>query len=334
MTPARQVSVVDYHTEGEPMRIVTAGAGAIPGRTLLDRAEYLATGARDLWGFILREPRGHAAMCGAILTDPVTPGAHAGVLFIEPVGPVHMCGHGAMAVAAMLVETGAVPAAGARAAVALDTPAGLVRCHVALQAGRAASVTIRNVPSFSVALDRSVAVPGLGVVPFDLAYGGHFYALVPAAAVGLAIEAGAAARLVEAGERIRARVEAEGPLAHPGMPAARGLLYVQFYGPPGRPEARYRNAVVVAPGGLDRSPCGTGTSARMANLHARGELRIGERFIHESIIGTVFSARIAEVVQVGGRPAVVPEITGRAFMIGRGTLVLDPRDPFPAGFVL
>jgi proline racemase len=334
MTAAREVSVVDYHTEGEPMRIVTAGAGAIPGRTLVEKAEHLATAGRDLWGFLLREPRGHAAMCGAILTDPVTPGAHAGVLFVEPLGPVDMCGHGAMAVAAMLVETGAVPAAGASAAIDLDTPAGLVRCQVAVEHGRARSVTIRNVPSFSLALDLSVAVRGLGAVPVDLAYGGHFYALVPAAAVGLAIEPGAATRLVEAGERIRERVQAEIPLAHPGMPEARRSLYVQFYGPPGRPEARYRNAVVVAPAGLDRSPCGTGTSARMANLHARGWLRVGERFVHESIIGTVFSARIAEVTRVAGVAAVVPEITGRAWMMGRGTLVLDPRDPFPAGFVL
>jgi proline racemase len=179
-----------------------------------------------------------------------------------------------------------------------------------------------------------VTVPGLGTVPFDLAYGGHFYALVPASAVGLVIEPAAAARLIETGELIRARIEAEVPLAHPAMPDARGLLYVQFFGPPRRTEARYRNAVVVAPGGLDRSPCGTGTSARMANLHARGQLAVGERFVHESIIGTAFSARIAALTDVAGVPAVVPEITGRAWRMGEGTLVLDSRDPFPAGFVL
>jgi proline racemase len=334
VTARREVSVVDYHTEGEPMRIVTAGTGAIPGDTLMDKSRHLATAGTDLWGLILREPRGHAAMCGAILTDPVTPGAHAGVLFVEPLGPVHMCGHGAMAVAAMLVDTGAVPAAGASAAVDLDTPAGLVRCRVSVEDGRAGTVTIRNVPAFSVALDGSVAVPGLGRVPFDLAYGGHFYALVPASVVGLSIEPAQASRLVEAGERIRARVEAEVPLVHPGMPEAPGLLYVQFFGAAGRPEARYRNAVIVAPGGVDRSPCGTGTSARMANLHARGQLAVGEPFVHESIIGTTFTGRIAEATRVAELPAVVPEITGRAWPMGRGTLVLDPRDPFPAGFVL
>ena len=188
-------------------------------------------------------------------------------------------------------------------------------------------------PSFSLGLDRAVMVPGLGAVPFDLAYGGHFYALVPAAAVGLRLEPGRAARVIEVGERIRAAIEAETPLVHPERPAAPGLLYVQFFEAARRPGAQYRNAVVVAPAGLDRSPCGTGTSARMANLHARGRLAVGEPFGHESILGTLFSGRIVEVADVAGTPAVIPEITGRAFMIGRGALVLDPRDPCPAGFL-
>src|SRR5262245_9626961 len=152
LRPARELSVVDYHTEGEPMRIVTSGVGPIPGATLLERHEHLRTHGGTLLGFVLREPRGHAAMCGAILTDPVTPGAHAGVLFIEPLGPVHMCGHGAMAVAAMLVETGRV-AARAIATVTLDTPAGLVRCRVETDASGARRISLRNVPAFSVALD-------------------------------------------------------------------------------------------------------------------------------------------------------------------------------------
>jgi len=308
--------------------------GPIPGATLLERHEHLRTREAALLGFVLREPRGHAAMCGAILTDPVTPGAHAGVLFIEPLGPVHMCGHGAMAVAAMLVESGAVPAAGPAVAVDLDTPAGLVRCRVAMDAGRAGAVTIQNVPSLSLALDRSLSVPGLGLVPFDLAWGGHVYAIVPAAAVGVPLEPAAAPRLVEVGERIRAAIEAEDALDHPALPGGRGFLYVQFYGPAGRADARYRNAVVVAPAGIDRSPCGTGTSARMANLHARGRLAVGEPFGHESIIGTLFTGRIARVVEVAGATAVIPEVTGRAFPCGRGTLVLDPRDPFPGGFLL
>ena len=332
--PVRTLSVIDYHTEGEPMRIVVGGVDAVPGTTLMERSEYLAALGRDLLGFTLYEPRGHAAMCGAILTEPVAPEADAGVLFIEPLGPVHMCGHGAIALGAMLVESGRVAAPGGDATVTLETPAGLVACRVRAQAGRPTSVTIRNVPAFSVALDRTVEIAGSGAVRFDLAYGGHFYALVEAAPLGLTLDPKEAPRLVEIGEWIRLAIEATVPLVHPAMPAARGLLYVQFYEPARRPDAQYRNAVVVAPAGLDRSPCGTGTSARLANLHARGRLGVGEVFGHESIIGSLFTGRIAGLTQVAGTAAVVPEITGRAWMTGRSTLTLDPSDPFPGGFLL
>jgi proline racemase len=179
-----------------------------------------------------------------------------------------------------------------------------------------------------------VEVPGVGRVPYDLAYGGHFYAIVDARALGLKLDAGEAARLIDVGEKIRVAIEASVPLVHPAMPEARGLLYVQFFEPARRPDARFRNAVIVAPAGLDRSPCGTGTSARLANLHARGLLGVGEGFGHESIIGTLFTGRLAGLTDVAGRPAVIPEISGRAWMSAQATLVLDPRDPFPGGFLL
>jgi proline racemase len=316
------------------MRVVVGGAPPIPGASLMERSEHLAAHGRELLGLLLYEPRGHAAMCGAILTDPVTPGADAGVLFIEPLGPVHMCGHGAIALGALLVESGRVSAPDGEATVTLETPAGLVTCRVRARAGQPTTVTIRNVPAFSAGLDLEVDVPGLGPVRFDLAYGGHFYALVEAAACGLSLEPREAPDLVAVGERVRAAIEARGPLVHPAMPSARGLLYVQFYGPARRPDAHLRNAVVVAPAGLDRSPCGTGTSARLANLHARGRLGVGQPFHHESIIGTLFTGRIAALTEVAGVPAVVPEITGRAWMTGRSTLLLDPSDPFPGGFLL
>ena len=249
-----ELTALDYHTEGEPMRIVVDGVERVPGATLMARSDWLAEHGRDLMGFILYEPRGHAAMCAAILTEPVSPGAHAGVLFIEPLGPVHMCGHGAMAVATMLVDTGRVRATPPETAVTLDTPAGPVACRVRHEAGRSASATIRNVPAFSVRLDAAIDVPGLGPVPFDLAYGGHFYAMVPAAAMGLALEPAEASRIIAAGERIRARIEAEVPLVHPEMPDARGLLYIQFFEPARRADARLRNAVVVAPAAWTARP--------------------------------------------------------------------------------
>ena len=330
----RVLSALDYHTEGEPMRIVTGGVPTLPGRTMLERSGHFAAQHDDLRRLVLYEPRGHAAMCAALLVPPSDPEAHAGIVFVEPLGVVHMCGHGAIAIATMLVETGAVPMRAPETAVVLDTAAGRVTARVHVEGDRVVGATIRNVPSYSALLDAKVTVPGLGPVAFDLAYGGHFYALVEAAAVGLGLEPAQAARIVEAGERIRSAIEAEVPLVHPEGEQSKGLLYVQFYGPPRDPRADLRNAVVVAPAGLDRSPCGTGTSARLANLWARGAIAPGREFVHESIIGTHFEARVAGTTRVGAYEAVIPEITGRAYLSGINQLVLRPDDPFPAGFLI
>lgn len=331
---ARMLSVLDYHTEGEPMRIVTGGVPPLPGTTMLEKSDALEAQLRDLLGLVLYEPRGHSSMCGAILVEPTRPDADTGVVFIEPAGPVHMCGHGALAIATMLVETGRVSLQEPETSVAMETAAGLVTARVRTEGGKVLSATIRNVPSFSYLLDGKVDVPGLGTVPFDLAYGGHFYALVPASRLGLRLVPGEAARLIEAGERIRTRIEAEVPLIHPERPQAKGLLYVEFYDAPRHPRAHFLNAVVVSPLGLDRSPCGTGTSARLANLHARGEWKVGESFVHESVLGTLFEGRIVGVTEVGEYEAVIPEITGRAYPAGVSQLVLTPDDPFPGGFLL
>ncbi len=331
---ARMLSVLDYHTEGEPMRIVTGGVPPLPGRTMMEKSDALEAGLRDLLGLILYEPRGHSAMCGAILVEPTREDADTGVVFIEPAGCVHMCGHGALAIATMLVETGRVPLREPETRVTLETAAGPVTARVRTQGGRVRDATIQNVPSFSYLLDGKVDVPGLGAVAFDLAYGGHFYALVEAKALGLPLVPREATRIIEVGEKIRERIEAEVPLVHPDRPQAKGLLYVELYDAPRHPRAHLLNAVVVAPAGLDRSPCGTGTSARLANLYARGAWAPGEPFIHESIIGTLFEGRIVGTTRVGDYPAVIPEITGRAYLAGMSQLVLTPEDPFPGGFLL
>lgn len=335
MTFHRLLPVADYHTEGEPMRIVTGSVPPLAGATMLERSARFAAEHDALRRFLLFEPRGHAAMCAALLVPPSDPGADTGVVFLEPLGVVHMCGHGALAIATMLVETGAVPAREPETPVVLDTAAGRVSARVHVAGGRVTAATIRNVPAYSVALDAKVTVPGLGPVVFDLAYGGHFYAMVEAAPLGLELVPAAGPRLIETAERIRAAIEAEHApaLVHPEGDQSRGLVYVQFYGP-GTPGADLRNAVVVAPAGLDRSPCGTGTSARLANLWARGALAIGERFVHESIIGSRFEGRIVATAAVGPHAGVVPEITGRAWLTGLGQLVLAPGDPFPEGFLI
>ena len=333
MRAARYLAAVDSHTEGMPTRVITGGVGPIPGASMLERKLHFEAELDDLRLLLMREPRGHAAMSGAILQPPTRADADWGVLFIEVSGCLPMCGHGAIGVATVLVETGMVALSEPETLVRLDTPAGLVEARVAVEGGRARSVTLRNVPSFLHASDASVEVPGLGSVRYDMAFGGNFYALLPAADVGLEVDPARARELIDRGLQIGAAIEAAGPPVHPDDPRIAGCKHVIFH-QPGRDGADTRAATSIHPGWLDRSPCGTGTSARLAQLHARGELRVGGSFVNESVIGTRFTGRIAEETTVGGRPAIVPEITGRAWITAMGQYLLDAEDPFPAGFSL
>jgi proline racemase len=326
----RYIAAVDSHTEGMPTRVVTGGVEQLPGGTMLERKLRFEAERDDLRLLLMREPRGHSAMSGAILQPPARPDADWGVLFIEVSGCLPMCGHGTIGVATVLVETGMVDVTEPETIVALDTPAGLVQARVEVAGGHAQSVTIRNVPAFLHARDQVVEVDGLGEVRYDMAFGGNFYALVDAASVGLEVDPARAQQLIEAGAKVR---EAVPEPVHPVDDAIRGCHHVVFHAP-GRDGAHARNATSIHPGWLDRSPCGTGTSARMAALHARGELAIGEPFVNESIIGTRFTGRLVEEAEVGGVAAVVPEITGRAWITAMGQYFLDERDPFPAGFDL
>jgi proline racemase len=333
MRAARYFAAVDSHTEGMPTRVVTGGVGPIPGATMLERRAHFLAHMDDLRLLLMREPRGHGAMSGAILQPPTRDDADWGVLFIEVSGCLPMCGHGTIGVATVLVETGMVEVREPETVVRLDVPAGLVEARVAVEGGRARSVTLRNVPSFLHARDRSVAVDGLGDVAYDMAFGGNFYAIVDAAAVGLSVDPARSDELVEGGLAVMAAIDAADPPVHPEDPRIAGCHHVVFH-EPGRDGAHARAATSIHPGWLDRSPCGTGTSARMAQLHARGALGLGEPFVNESVIGTRFTGRLVEEATVGGRPAVVPEITGRAWITGMGQYLLDAEDPFPAGFAL
>jgi proline racemase len=313
-----------------PTRVVTGGVGPVPGATMLERKLHFEANMDDLRLLLMREPRGHAAMSGAILQPPARPDADWGVLFVEVSGCLPMCGHGTIGVATVLVETGMVAVGEPETVVRLDTPAGLVEARVEVAGGRAQAVTLRNVPSFLHERDGRVAVDGLGEVAYDMAFGGNFYAIVDAESVGLAVEPARADELVDAGARIMAAVD---PPVHPEDARIAGCRHVIFHAP-GRDGAHARAATSIHPGWLDRSPCGTGTSARLAQLHARGALGVGEPFVNESVIGTRFTGRIAEETTVGGVPAIVPEITGRAWITGMGQYLLDAEDPFPAGFSL
>ena len=327
MREALAFSAVDSHTEGMPTRVVTGGVGVLPGETMLERRERFLAERDDLRLLLMREPRGHGAMSGAILQPPTRPDADWGVLFIEVSGCLPMCGHGTIGVATVLVEERLVAVREPETTVRLDTPAGLVEARVTVQDGRARAVTLRNVPAFHLGSDLAVDVEGLGRVSYDLAFGGNFYAILPAAAVGLAVDPARAGELIDTGLRIMRAVDAAERPVHPEDPRIAGCRHTIL-------TDGDRSAVAIHPGWLDRSPCGTGTSARMAQRHARGEQAIGETWVHESVIGTRFSGRLVAETEVGGRPAVVPEITGRAWITGRGSYELDPSDPFPAGFAL
>ena len=329
----RTFTAVDSHTEGMPTRVITGGVGTIPGETMLDRKAHFEAHMDDLRLLLMREPRGHGAMSGSILQPPTRPDADWGVLFIEVSGCLPMCGHGTIGTATVLVEEGLVRVTEPATVLRLEVPAGLVEARVCVEDGRARSVTIRNVPAFLLAADRTVDVPGLGEVPYDLSWGGNFFAIVDAAAVGLAVVPEAAGHLVEAGLAIMAAVDAAERPVHPEDPRVRGCHHVIFTAP-GTDGAHARNATAIHPGWVDRSPCGTGTSARMAQLHARGALALGEPFVHESVIGSRFTGRLVAATTVAGRPAVVPEVTGRAWITGRGEYFLDAEDPFPVGFAL
>jgi proline racemase len=324
---------VDSHTEGMPTRVVTGGVGVIPGESMFDRRRYFLRHLDHIRTFLMYEPRGHAAMSGAILQPPTRPDADFGVLYIEVSGCLPMCGHGTIGVATVLVETGMVPATEPVTTIRLDTPAGLVSVDVAVRDGRAEQVTLTNVPAFSWGLDQTVPVDGFGEVTYDMAWGGNFYAILPLQRLGIPFERGQRDRILAAGLAVMDAINSQARPSHPENPEIAGCHHVQLTAP-GANGAHSRNAMAIHPGWLDRSPCGTGTCARMAALHSRGQLALGVDFVNESLIGSRFTGRLVGETTVGGLPAVVPTVTGRAWVTGTAQYHLDPEDPFPAGFLL
>ncbi len=333
MRAGRVFSAVDSHTEGMPTRVITGGVGPIPGDSMLERKLHFERHMDGLRLLLMREPRGHGAMSGAILQPPLRDDADWGVLFIEVSGCLPMCGHGTIGVATVLVETGMVEVREPETVVRLDTPAGLVEARVRVEGGRARSVALRNVPSFLLGGDRQVEVEGR-VLTYDMAFGGNFYAILPAESAGLAVDPARADELVERGLAVMAEINSAARPVHPGDERIAGCKHVVFTAPGSDGPLSQHSATSIHPGWLDRSPCGTGTSAKLAALHARGELGLGDEFVNRSVIGTRFGGRIVGETEVGGLPAVVPEIEGRAWITGMGQYLLDPDDPFPEGFSL
>ena len=332
----RAFQTIDTHTGGEPTRTVVGGIPVIPGNTMSEKMLYLKEHCDWIRETLMHEPRGNDVMSGAILTTPCMPGADIGVVYTEVGCYLPMCGHDTIGVATALVEAGMVEVTEPVTTIRIETPAGLIHTTVEVRDSVAKSVAFANVPSFVMARDIDVEVPGYGAVRLDVSYGGNPYAIVAAERFGLTVEPQNASKLIAVAQLVRAAVDEQHPIRHPD-PALSYIdrcSHVEFYGPPTHPEAHAKNAVVILPGAIDRSPCGTGSAAKLALMHARGEIRTGEVFVHESIIGSLFYCKVLETAEVAGIPAVVPEIKGSAYVTGMHTFVIDPDDPFPHGFQL
>jgi proline racemase len=329
----RIISTIDAHAAGEPLRIVTAGLPPLSGATVLERRRYMAEHYDDVRRTLLFEPRGHADMYGAVLTPPVTPGADFGVLFLTNEGYSTMCGHGVIALTTVLLETGMLPRREPRTDVVYDSPAGLIRASAGVEGDRVLSVAFRNVPAFRYAQGLDLAT-SVGPVRADVSYGGAFYALVDAADLGVEILPEKATTLTQLGMEIKRAVDREIEVVHPDEPELRGIYGTIISEPPRTAEGDGRNITIYAEGAVDRSPCGTGTSAKLACLFADGRVSCGQPYVHESVIGTTFTGRVLGETSVGPYPAVETEIAGRGFLTGFQQFVVDPEDATAGGFLV
>lgn len=340
------ISAVDAHACGEPGRVIVGGVLDVPGKTMFEKKTYLETRGDDLRKLMLREPRGYPASNCNLILPPTHPEADAGFVIMEQVEYPPMSGSNTICVVTVLLETGMIPIRGPQMKIKLDTPAGLVEADAQIQNGKVIRVTFRNVPSFAVHLDTPIEVRELGTVKVDVAYGGMFYVIADAEPLGLRLAPDEARDIVRVGEMIKAAAQEQLAAVHPENPGISGVTIAQLSAPSTNRGVDRRNTVIVSTGkldwsrpsswtgALDRSPCGTGTSAKMAALHAKGMLPLQKDFVHEGILGTTFTGRLVEETRVGKYRAVVPTISGRAWITGFGQYVLDSEDPFQTGFTV
>jgi len=328
------ITAIDVHTAGEPLRVITGGLPSLPGETILEKRRYFRERLDSLRTALMWEPRGHADMYGCVVTEPVTPDGDLGVIFMHNEGYSTMCGHGVIGLAKVALDTGMVVKEGERPVIRMDTPAGRVTAYAHREGGRVVEVSFRNVPSFVYALDRTVEVPGIGEVRYDVAFGGAFYAFCRAEDLGLRLVPEEFRTLIDVGMRIKRAVMESLPIRHPFEEDLSFLYGTIVVGPPHDPGHHSRNVCIFAEGQVDRCPTGTGVSARAALHYVRGELSVGEPFVVESILGTCFTGRIVETTSFGPYDAVIPEVTGSAHICGRSEHFIDPEDPLRHGFIL
>jgi proline racemase/trans-L-3-hydroxyproline dehydratase len=332
-TTQRVVTTVDYHTAGEPFRIVSGGVDGIPGATILEKRRYAKEHLDDVRALLVNEPRGHADMYGCFVTEPVAEGSDLGVLFFHNAGFSTACGHGTIALATWAIEQGVLAAAGPEIELAIDAPSGTLPVVASVRDGHVERVRFRNVPSFVVL--EGIDVPSSrGDLTLDVAFGGAFYATLNAESAGLDVARSDLPSLIELGRELKRAVESRYEVAHPEEPELRDVYGVIFYVDEGGDPLVQRNVTVFADGEVDRSPCGSGTSARLAVLHREGRLAAGDVLLHRGIVGTEFEGRIVEETTVAGRAAVVTEVAGSAHLTGRHEFVLEAGDQLGTGFLL
>jgi len=329
-----KITTLDAHTAGEPLRIATGGFPEVPGDTILKKRRFLQENLDHLRKALMWEPRGHADMYGCVVTEPVTPGSHLGVLFLHNEGYSSMCGHGIIALTTAVCECGLIPLPHDLKTLRIDTPAGLVEATPHWKDGRVESVSFLNVPSFVYALDHRVDVPGVGEVACDVAFGGAYYAFCRAEDIGVRLVTADFRKLIDLGMRVKRAVMATLPIRHP-FEEDLGFLYGTIIMGPAHEVGNFgRNVCVFADGEVDRSPTGTGVSARAALHVAKGEIGIGEAFVIESILGTSFTGQAVRRIPFGPYEAVIPEVTGSAHLTGKNEFWIDPADPLGHGFIL
>jgi proline racemase len=334
MRARRTITVVGCHAGGEIGNVVTGGVLPPSGDTVFEQMETLRRDDDWLRRLLLREPRGSVACHANLVVPSKRPDCDAGFIIMEPTEYPAMSGSNTICTATVLLETGMVEMREPETVLRLEAPGGVVEVRATCRDGRCESVELTNVPAFADRLEAPVEVEGIGTVAVDVAYGGMWYAIASAQALGFAIEPDEARDMSLTGERIRSAAREQLPCVHPENPGIAGISIVQIAGPWQGVGRVSRNAVVIAPGRLDRSATGTGLSARMAALHARGLMRVGDAMTHASPIGSTFDGRIVSETEVGGRPAIVPAIRGSAWITGISQLVIDPDDPYPEGYVL
>ena len=325
------LEAIDSHTMGEPTRIIVDGMPEILGETVAEKKQYLSEKLDYLRRALMLEPRGHRNMFGAIILDTNNLDADFGIVFMDAGGYLNMCGHASIGAMTVAVEAGLVEKKEPVTTIKMDTPAGLVEGEVRVEGSKTKEVSLVNIPSFSYKRNIELDVPGIGRIKLDISFGGSFFAIVHASELSLKVDLKNKDELIDCGLKIRKAINRTIEVEHPVLTHINKVDLVEIYDKTDNPKADYKNVVIFGKGQIDRSPCGTGTCAKLANMYSKGNISIGEEFVYESITGTLFKGRVMAETRVEGIDAVVPEITGQAFITGINKYVIDESDPLKYG---